>query len=781
MQQEAFSQDTMNAVMVQPSNEDEIQDSALQEKLAPIIGKLESMCTNAVSCRRPLEERWMRNLEQFNGEYAPEIKAQFTTFPDQSRVFINITRAKTTSWAARLGDLLFPTDDKNWGIKPTPVPHLTDASDHVAQQMAEAEERAIQAAQESNEMVDAGAPPEAIEAKRAEANAEADRVFEGRRIDGLIRARLDEAKKRAEKMEAEIADQLSECNYSAKSRTVIEDGCKLGTAILKGPITVDRPVRRWGQGGSGFNLDMQTEIKPEYRRVNPWNFYPDPDAAEIGDASFTFERHPVNRHKLKKMAKTLGFHMPTVRTLLREPVGASANADLSYLTRLRSMGMETGGGNYTPTSLYVVWEFHGYLETEDVVSVLRNFGKNDVADEIERANDPFDERRVIVYMCNGRILKLSADYPMDSDETLYSVFSFEKPEGSILGGPGIPEMMKHEQSMLNAGVRMLMDNAGLAVAPQAVIDKGAIEPTDARWNIAPRKTWYRTKAPSGPNDRPFEFFTVPMNAQLLNVIIDMSLKFIDMVVSMPTIAQGEQGQATSTLGGMSMLFNSANVVFRRVVKNWDDDITEPSIRRGFDWNMQFSDKEEIKGDMSVEARGTSVLLVREVQSQMMMAIATNWSAHPVLGAAIKVYDAMRLTLQAMSINPNDVLVTPDEFEKRMQKAAEAEPESPDAIRAQATIKAAEISAESSKLDGQTRLQIANLQREEAILQLMVRGDVDTKRILASLEAQRMTVDSSERKLAVEAALEQRNADRAEAMGREPSGSGGAISMGSEAA
>ena len=778
LQADAIPESTMNSVMAQPAMDEE-SDSALQQKLAPITSKLESMCTSAVTGRKGIEERWIRNLEQFNGEYSSDIMTQFRNFPDQSRIFINITRAKTTNWEARLGDLLFPTDDKNWGINPTPVPTLTDAAKMVADKILAAEERALEAVDDSNAMVEAGASPEQVAAKQADAHQAASEVMEGRRIDSMIRVQVDEAKKRAKKMEDEIADQLSECNYSATSRKVIADGCKLGSAILKGPITIDRPVRRWGRGEAGFGLNMETEIKPEFRRVNPWDFFPDPDVADIADASFTFERHPVNRHKLMKMAKRLGFHMPSVRALLREPVGASANADLSYLTRLRAMGVETEGGNYTPMSLYVVWEFHGYLETEDVVSTLRNFGKNDVADDIERANDPFEERRVVCYMCNGRILKLAADYPMDSGETLYSVFSFEKPEGSILGGPGIPEMMKHEQAMLNAGVRMLMDNAGLAVAPQAVVDKSAIAPADGRWNIAPRKTWNRSKAPSGPNDKPFEFFTVPMNAQLLTVIIDMSLKFIDMVVSMPMIAQGEQGQATQTLGGMSMLFNSANVVFRRVVKNWDDDITEPSIRRAFDWNMQFNDKEEIKGDMNVEARGTSVLLVREIQSQMMMAIATNWSAHPVLGTAIKVYDAMRLTLQAMSINPNDVLVTPDEFEKRLAKAAESQQESPDAIRAQATIKAAEISAQSSAVDGQTRLQIANLQRETAILELMVKGDVDTKRILASLEAQRMTVDSGERKLAVEAALEERNAQRAEAMGREPTGSGGAISMGSE--
>jgi hypothetical protein len=40
--------------------------------------------------------------------------------------------------------------------------------------------------------------------------------------------------------------------------------------------------------------------------------------------------------------------------------------------------------------------------------------------------------------------------------------------------------------------------------------------------------------------------------------------------------------------------------------------------------------------MQVEARGSSVLLVREIQSQNLINIITNWSIHPVLGAYIKV-------------------------------------------------------------------------------------------------------------------------------------------------
>ena len=80
-----------------------------------------------------------------------------------------------------------------------------------------------------------------------------------------------------------------------------------------------------------------------------------------------------------------------------------------------------------------------------------------------------------------------------------------------------------------------------------------------------------------------------------------------------------------------MLMNSANVVNRRVIKSWDDDLTKPTIPRVLDWNMQFNPDDNIKGDMQVDARGTSVLLVREIQSDPHDEHRPNWSVHPVLG------------------------------------------------------------------------------------------------------------------------------------------------------
>jgi hypothetical protein len=200
------------------------------------------------------------------------------------------------------------------------------------------------------------------------------------------------------------------------------------------------------------------------------------------------------------------------------------------------------------------------------------------------------------------------------------------------------------------------------------------------------------------------------------------------MTSLPLIAQGEQGaHITQTAGGMSMLMNSANVIFRDVVKNWDDDMTTPMIRRFYDWNMQFNPKEEIKGDMQVEARGTSALLVRELQSANLMMMTERWSSHPVLSLALKVYDTMRMTVQSLSINPDDVLGTRDEFEAKLKAQAENAPQDP-------RIAAAQIDAQSRKEQNAANIEIANLRLQASIADVQARTGETREKIAADLRS-----------------------------------------------
>lgn len=753
--------------------------SKLEAAFSGIIQHLSTLAQQQVNDRTTIEQRWLSDLRQYHGIYEAAIEGALKNDSERSRAFINYTRPKTTAWQARLFDLLFPADDKNWGINPTPVPELTDGAKDALRLADEADEKAAQAVDQNNAMVDEGAPPEdrapvLAQAEQAGAFAKAQRGF-----GEELQKHMDKARRCAELMEREIHDHLVECNYPAKSREVINDACKIGIGVLKGPVVASKKPRSWQKGEEGYNLDRDDSPRMAYRKVNPWNFFPDMSATSMDDAEFTFERHLPNKSKLRRMTKELGFDKDIVRDLLRQGPGYASNTDLNHLTELRSLqGDDNSSDNVAVKGRYIVWEYHGPLENEQVSTILWGMGKYADAKRMDEEDDPLEERMIVAYFCEGRMLKIAPYYPMDSGDKIYSVFSFEKAEASIFGAVGIPRLMRNEQAMLNSAVRMMIDNGALSVGPQIIIDKTQVEPENGKWEFAPRKVWIK-KGQEIANNSPFETKNIPSNQAQIQGIIELALRFIDDVISMPMIAQGDQGQATNTMGGMSMLFNSANVVFRRVVKNWDDDITDGSITRAYDWQMQFSDKDDIKGDMQTEARGTSVLLVREVQSQQLMAIAMQWSQHPIIGPAVRVYEALSMTLQAMAINPGDLLVGKDEFEERLKAMSEsgAEEVNPDQIRAEASIQVAQITSETRMAETNLNREIAGMNRETEIMKLVSKEGVDMSRIEAMLEKTRADNDSGERKMAAEIGVEKQLASEARAAGREPTGSGGAISAG----
>ena len=85
-----------------------------------------------------VDKRWIEDEDQYNGkDNINKAASQMMTSveqgypvttqgakPHRSTVFIGMTRQKTNAAEARVADILLPTDDRNWGIQPTPNPYM---------------------------------------------------------------------------------------------------------------------------------------------------------------------------------------------------------------------------------------------------------------------------------------------------------------------------------------------------------------------------------------------------------------------------------------------------------------------------------------------------------------------------------------------------------------------------------------------------------------------------------------------------------------------------------
>lgn len=725
------------------------EGEALLDWMQGFINGLDREATDRESKKKATEDAWIEDLRQYHGYYDEKIEKELLD-EDKSVLFANKTRPKTDSCEARISDMLFPTDDKNWAITPTPVPELSAEAKRSAQKAEELTAQANQA--------HAAQGPAAGQAIAAQADAAAQAAKQAER-------EMEVALERSKAMSAEIEDQLVECDYAIQMRDVIRDACRIGTGISKGPIgSSQRSRRAWKKaaeagpdGAAIYELTFTEDRRPAFVRVDPWSLFPDPDARRAKDSEDWFERHLLKPKGLRALARQPGYNKDAIRALLKE--GPNGDAP-QYLQQIRAI---TNEAQPISGKVYKVWEYRGSLDIDDMRRLIRALKDEKLAAIYDNEDEEFDvleDIPVVVIFCQGQILKFGIHH-LDSQESIYSFFCLEEDDGSIWGF-GVPRMMRDSQAAMNGAWRMIMDNAGLSSGPQIVVCQTKVEPEDGDWAIKPKKVWIK-KPGVLPQETVFEVHEISNNTGELLNIIERAARFIDEETNVSLIAQGEQGtHTTQTSGGMAILMNAVNVVFRRFIRNFDDNVTIPNLRRAYDWNMQFNKKEHIKGDFEVGARGSSVLLVREIQTQN-LANLIGMSQNPMVATLIKSPDLLRKLVSSMMINPDEVVKTDDEIEADQRAQAAAGPQ---------VSEAEETKRMGIATTNDRAIRVAYIAQETALMGYAEKRNISVEQAATELEKVRLTLESKERLLAAEVGAQAVQNKLAAAAGVQPKGGGG---------
>lgn len=654
---------------------------ALEEKLAQTIYE-----------RSQIDTRMMEDLRQYKGRYDTAVEGNLAQRTNKSKVFVNLTRPKTNAAEAQMVDLLFPnTSDKNWGIAPTPVPELAQA-------------------------IEDDTP--AVVGGRSYQDGEGNVI----KNSDLALRRKEIAKEAAEAMQELIHDQLVEAKYNAKARDVIHDGCVFGTGVLKGATVTGKMNRvyreRSQETGGGFVALMETVFVPSVEVVRPWDFYPDMSASAVSEAEFIFERRYMTRQQVRNLERRKGYPAEQIRKILDMKAqetqhSASSVDDIRRLSGLKDSIHDTR---------YEVWEYHGPIPE----SVLIEFGFKDEADAMTETSG------VVVY-CGGVVLSVKLHLIDFAVSHIYQVWNWE-PDDTCIFGEGVPRLMRDQQKIMNASWRATLDNAAVTSGPQLGIHRRHIKPSNGDWEITPFKLW---EVSSGNIKDAIQSVEFGNHQQELLNIYQVARQMVDEVTGIPMLQQGEQGQSTQVLGGMSLLLQAANTVRRSQVKQWDDGITTPLITSFYDFNMQHSDNQDVKGDFQVDARGTSALLVRESLANAIMNLMNMGSASPMWMQIIapKAREVLHQWAKTQQL-PESLIPTEQELQAyQQQQAQQQEPEKPPAqIAAEAQLQVEQI-----RQQGQQAKQAA--QREDAQMQMHFeaqakQAELQLKQQLAQMEYQR---------------------------------------------
>ena len=666
-----------------------------------------------------VDKRWIEDEDQYNAkDNVNKAASQMMTSveqgypvttqhakPQRSTVFIGLTRQKTNTAEARVADILLPTDDRNWGIQPTPEPVLMSMSRDEAPAV---DPRTGQVPMDAN-----GQPM---------------------RKKDVARAVMEMARKKAEAMQTEIDDQLVECDYNGELRKMIHDAAVLGTGVVKGPVVTNRVRKAWqaytdGYGETVHEVVMVEETAPASFRVDPRNCWPDPGCGEnIRSGKGLFERQQLTAKQVRELAKQPGYMKEQLRRVLEEGPKKSATFQELKDEDQRDVSRDT----------FELWEYWGEVDHEDLESAGVEVGEKDVLRTISAC----------VVMINNTIVKAFLN-PLEGGDIPYDFYVWEKVAGSCWGY-GVPYLMRAQQKVLNAAWRQMMDNAGVTSGPQIIVKPGAISPADKQWQLSARKIWFAT---DDIDDVRKAFTAVEFNSHQAELagIIKMAMDLADQETGVPMIMQGEKGTAPDTVGGMQMLMNSANVVLRRLVKQFDDMVTKPHIRRYYDYNMLYNEDEEIKGDFSVDARGSSALLVRDIQNQAFLNLLAA-GANPVYGKYLDTQKLFEKTLQAQHIDPAEVFKPEEEIERieQMEKQAAEQGPPPDPrmavaqLRAQTEMQRAQMQNQGDMAEMNLRLQIAREAAQLRMAELMTTREIE---MLKMANTQNLSLEQIKAKLA----------------------------------
>lgn len=636
--------------------------------LGALGARLLTEFAKAESDRRLTEDRWLKDLRQYRGQYDPEVLDKLG--PNRSRAFVRKTRVKVKTVDSRVEDLLFPSgSDKNWEVDSTPVPSVPEQMrSAVVNQL-----RQIAAQQGSSvltkEMVD----------------------------EQLVKL----CRIAAKKMSKVIDDQLNETGYKKICKLAIHSGHLFGTGIIKGPLVERRVRSTFVNEGGKWVEKAESYVVPFIDYVPVWRFYPDMGADELSKCRYIYERHQMTRSDVTELADRKSFARESILNYLKAcPEGQTTVKYIDNELKIIGERVETQSNT---DGKYEILERWGWLTGEELKSI-------GVDVEEDRIHESFFSN--VWLLPNGEVIKAVLQ-PINGVTWPYHIYYLDKDETSIFGD-GLATILRDDQTMLNASTRMMLDNAGITSGPMAEVNLSLLSNLDDPTDLHPWKVFLRNGTnPGVPAVRSIE---MPSNLNNLAGLADRFETNLDEVSAVPRYMTGENvgSGAAGTASGMSMLMGAANIMIKDLIGNWDDGVTTPFIRALYRWNMQFHPDNNIKGDFDVKARGTSSLVAREVRAQQ-LDMFSQAVANPMDAPFIKRDKLLRQRAEAHELS--DIVKTEDEV------AAEQNNE---AIQMQQQMQQQQMKLAMAELEQKVALLTAQAAKAMAEVELVHAKAVETK-------------------------------------------------------
>jgi hypothetical protein len=651
--------------------------SALEEKTEDerpydsLVGYVEARYERARTRRYSDEERWVQAYKNYRGIYGPDV--QFTE-TEKSRVFIKVTKTKVLAAYGQLVDVLFSQNRFPIGVEPTTLPEGVVDTVHIDPKEQE-QEQALEQIQDlygspgDGNDLQPGDTTDMLKDRLGPQTEELEDLEGLKEGPGQTQSAVTfhPAMVAAKRMEKKIKDQLEESSATKQLRFSVFECVLFGTGVMKGPFALDKEYPNWDEEG---DYDPIVKTIPKVEHTSVWDFYPDPDAYNMEDATYTVERHRMTRPQLRALKKRPFFRSKAIDDAIK--YGENYNQEWwEESLNDNDVASDFGGEGFSSYSgdveRFQVLEFWGTVDKEIVemqgLEIPEKFLKD-------------DEIQINAWVCNGEILRFVIN-PFTPKRIPYVASPYEINPYSFFG-VGLAENMDDTQTLMNGFMRLAVDNAILSGNLLIEVDETNLAPGQDL-TVYPGKIFRRQGGAPGQAIFGTKFPNVSSENMML---FDKARVLSDESSGLPSYSYGQTGVMGTgrTASGISMLMGAASNAIRTVIKNMDDYMLRPMGEALFAFNMQFDFDPEIKGDLEIRARGTESFMKNEVRSQRLISFLQIASS-PVLAPFAKFPYIMREIASTMDLDVEKVTNNPEEafrqallLQQMQQQMAEQNPQ-----------------------------------------------------------------------------------------------------------
>lgn len=549
----------------------------LNEKSMTDLGqRLSSLWDIHKNDRKAAEEKWLQNLRQFRGIYDPEILSKIPT--DRSKAYPKLTRWKIIGTVARLMQMLFPQTEKNYGLSPSALPNLSVSQLQTVLNELVAKKAAAQ-----------GVTPAEVVCKDEE----------------IEQAIYEFAKKKAERMELKLDDDLGEMEFVTLARRVVFSAVLYNIGILKGPMHLEYKVRTWQKDPQlGYKAIETTKLRPVFEFLPVWAYYPDMTATGIDKQDGYFERHIMLRSEVEELGTRPDFLKDQVDGWLAKNPNGNHTPEHWETALKQEKKSDRNTADDPAGRKYVVLRYYGDVTGEELAGAGVSIPEQD-----RKKTYKGD-----LWMIEKTVLKCKIAMA-GGDIKQAHVFVFEDDDLSLLGN-GLCDTLRDSQLSICESSRMALDEASVG-GENLEVNVDLLAPGEST-DIRSHRVWRREGEGAEAQTPAVRAITRQHRLPELINLVNMFMEYANQESGLPPQSVGDVSQGGSealrTQRNASMFLGAASLPLRDTVRNYDR-FTISAMGALVKWNMKFDANDSRDGDFEVIARGSTSLIAKEILSQ----------------------------------------------------------------------------------------------------------------------------------------------------------------------